>query len=129
MDVDQILKRVQWMDDERRKDKDTIAFLENRILALEGSLTAAQQQIKDLSGEITRLNTIVTRMDQYDSTLIQQRVESKHQIEELDKEIKKREEEAEKVHRVEIKALDASIVDTRKQLEILLDLKKLSRHG
>jgi len=124
MDVDQILKRVQWMDDERRKDKDTIAFLENRILALEGSLTAAQQQIKDLSGEITRLNTVVTRMDQYDSTLIQQRVESKHQIEELDKEIKKREEESEKVHRVEIKALDASIVDTRKELEILPRLEK-----
>lgn len=124
MDVDQILKRVQWMDDERRKDKDTIAFLENRILALEGSLTAAQLQIKDLSGEITRLNTVVTRMDQYDTTLIQQRVEAKHHVEELDKETKKREEEAGKVRRVEIKALDASIVETRKELEILPRLEK-----
>ena len=124
MDVDQILKRVQWMDDERRKDKDTIAFLENRILALEGSLTAAQLQIKDLSGEITRLNTVVTRMDQYDTTLIQQRVEAKHHVEELDKETKKREEETGKVRRVEIKALDASIVETRKELEILPRLEK-----
>jgi len=124
MDVDQILKRVQWMDDERRKDKDTIAFLENRILALEGSLTAAQLQIKDLSGEITRLNTVVTRMDQYDTTLIQQRVEAKHHVEELDKETKKREEEAGKVRRVEIKALDTSIVEARKELEILPRLEK-----
>jgi hypothetical protein len=37
MELDQILKRVQWMDDERRKDKDTITKLENRILALEGT--------------------------------------------------------------------------------------------
>ena len=124
MDVDQILKRVQWMDDERRKDKDTIAFLENRIMSLEGSITAAQQQIKDLSGEITRLNTVVTRMDQYDTTLIQQRVEAKHHVEEVDKEIKKREEEAEKVRRVEIKALDASIAETRRELEILPRLEK-----
>jgi DNA repair exonuclease SbcCD ATPase subunit len=112
------------MDDERRKDKDTIAFLENRIMSLEGSITAAQQQIKDLSGEITRLNTVVTRMDQYDTTLIQQRVEAKHHVEEVDKEIKKREEEAEKVRRVEIKALDASIAETRRELEILPRLEK-----
>lgn len=124
MDMDQILKRVQWMDDERRKDKDVIAMLENRILTLEGSLSAAQQQIKTLSGELTRLNTVVTRMDQYDASQAQQRQETKRMVEELDKEIKKREEESEKVRRVEMKAVDVNLYEVHKELEVLPRLEK-----
>jgi chromosome segregation ATPase len=124
MDADQILKRVQWIDDERRKDKDTIAMLENRILALEGGLTAANQVNKDLTTELTRLTTVVTRMDQFDTALLQSRIETKKQIEELDKDIKKREEEVEKVRKVEINTLDNSLGDIRKLLDAIPHLDK-----
>lgn len=124
MDLDQILKRVQWMDEERRKDKDVIAMLETRILSLEGSLTASYQQIKEMSGEITRLSAVITRMDQFDSNLLQQRVETKRTIEELDKNIKKREEEAEKVRRVEIRSLESNIYEVGKGLEPIPKLEK-----
>jgi DNA repair exonuclease SbcCD ATPase subunit len=124
MELDQILKRVQWMDDERRKDKDTISKLETRILALEGNLSGANQQVKELSSEITRLATIIIRMDQYDTNLTQQRLETKKQIEELFKDTKKREEETEKIRRVELRNLDATIFELRKELEILPKLEK-----
>ncbi|RPI32174.1 MAG: hypothetical protein EHM70_09600 [Chloroflexota bacterium] len=124
MEMDQILKRVQWMDEERRKDKDTISMLESRITALEGSLSAATQVIKDLGGEITRLSTVVTRMDQYDNNVVQQRAETKRIVDEIDKDIKKREEEAEKVRRVEVKALENNIFELRKELEPIPRLEK-----
>lgn len=124
MDLDQILKRVQWIDEERRKDKDAIAMLENRILALEGSLVAANQQIKDQSGEITRLSVVITRMDQYDEVLLQQRMEAKRTLEELDKTVQKRGEEAEKVHQVKIRAIEADLFDLRKGLDPLPKLEK-----
>lgn len=124
MDMDQILKRVQWMDDERRKDKDVMARMENRILALEGSLTGANEQVKNLNGEISRLSTIITRMDQYDSAVLQLRLETKRLLEELDKDTRKREEEFEKIRRVEIKALDNTIFDLRKELEPIPKLEK-----
>jgi DNA repair exonuclease SbcCD ATPase subunit len=124
MELDQILKRVQWMDDERRKDKETITKLENRILALEGTISGANQQLKELNGEITRLSTIITRMDQYDTSLAQIRQETKKQVEELEKDIIKRAEETEKMRRVELKNLDTSIFELRKELEILPKLEK-----
>jgi chromosome segregation ATPase len=124
MDLDQVLKRVQWIDEERRKDKDAIAMMENRILALEGGLVAAHQQIKDQSGEITRLNAMLARMDQYDEVLLQQRMEAKRAVEELDKAIQKKDEEAEKVHQVKIKALEADLFDVRKGLDPLPKLEK-----
>jgi hypothetical protein len=124
MELDQILQRVQWMDDERRKDKETITKLETRILSLEGNLNGANQQVKELSSEISRLSTIVTRMDQYDTNLTQQRLETKKIIEELDKDHKKREEETEKIRRVELRNLDATILELRKELEMLPKLEK-----
>jgi hypothetical protein len=46
-----------------------------------------------VSSEVTRLATIITRMDQFDANLVQQRLESGRAIEELDKEVKKLEED------------------------------------
>ena len=124
MDTDQLVKRLQWVEDERRKEKDTVALLENRLMSLEGNIIGLSQQIKGLSSELTRLATVVNRMDQYDENILQQRQEAKRALDELDKEIKKREEEAEKVRRVEIKALDANFVDIRAALEVLPKLEK-----
>ncbi len=124
MDVEQLLKRIQWMEDERRKEKDALALLENRLVGMEGSVTGLSQQMKEMSGEITRLSAVITRMDQYDNTLLQQRLEAKKQVEELDKEFKKRDEEVEKVRRVEVKGLETTIVELRKELEPIARLEK-----
>jgi chromosome segregation ATPase len=124
MDIDQAVKRVQWIEEERRKDKDTIAMMENRIVTLEGSFRAITQQNKDISGEVSRLAAVITRMDQYDANFLQLRVETKHLIEELNKDIKNREDEAEKVRRVEVKAIDNNVVEVRKELEAIPKLEK-----
>jgi chromosome segregation ATPase len=123
MDQDQILKQVEWLDEERRRDKDNLAKQEERILALEGSLDAAHKEIKNLGGEITRLSAIIARMDRFDDALSQHRVEFSHQLEEIAKDGKKREAEMEKVRRVEMRAVDSSVADIRKELESIAGLK------
>ena len=124
MDVDQLLKRIQWIEEDRRKEKDTLALLENRVASMEGGINALVQQLKEVGGEITRLSTVITRMDQYDNNLLQQRVEAKRMVDELEKDIRKREEEAVKVRQVEIRALDISLGELRKQIEVLPKLEK-----
>ena len=117
MEFDQVLKQLEWLNDERRKDKDIIAKQEERLTAMEGRISAANQQIKDLNSEIVRLTAVVSRMDDFDSALLQQKQEIHKQIEEVDKQTKKREEEMEKVRRVEMRSVDTSIAETRKELE------------
>ena len=117
MEFDQVLKQLEWLNDERRKDKDIISKQVERITAMEGSISAANQQIKDLKSEIVRLTAVVSRMDDFDSSLLQARREINQQIEELDKQSKKREEEMEKIRRVEMRSADTSIAEVRKELE------------
>jgi hypothetical protein len=124
MEVVQILKQLEWLDGERRKDKDILAKQEERIISLEGNLPAVYQQIKDLNSELTRLSAVVGRMDHYDEVLLQQRVEVNRQFEEIDKQTKKREEEVEKVRRVEMRSVDTSIAEVRKEVEGVAGLRR-----
>ncbi len=124
MDLDQLQKRIQWIEDDRRKEKDAIALLDNRLLSVEGGISALSQQIKELSGDLTRLSAVVTRMDQYDQNLLQTRLESKKSLDELDKEVKQRFEEMDKIRRAEIKPLEANLNEVRKDMEIFPKLEK-----
>jgi chromosome segregation ATPase len=117
MEFDQVLKQLEWLNDERRKDKDIISKQEERIISVEGNLSAAHQQIKELSGEIIRLSAVVGRMDDFDAALLQHRQEVNQQVDESDKQTKKREEEMEKVRRVEMRSIDTSISDLRQELD------------
>lgn len=117
MEYDQVLKQLDWLNDERRKNKDIISKQEERITSMEGNISAANQQIKDLNSEITRLSTVVSRMDDFDSALLQQRLEINKNVEEQDKQTKKREEEMEKVRRVEMRSIDTSVAEIRQELE------------
>lgn len=124
MDLEQLQKRIQWIEDDRRKEKDSLALIDSKLLAMEGSISSVSQQIKDLSSEITHISAIITRMDQYDQNLLQTRQESKKNVDELEKEIKGRIEETEKVRRVENKSLETSISEIRKGLDSLPKLEK-----
>jgi chromosome segregation ATPase len=124
MDVDQLLKRIQWIEDDRRKEKDTLALLENRVAAMEGGINTFVQQLKDFGSEVARLSTVITRMDQYDANLLQQRIEAKRLVEDLEKNIRTREDEANKVRQVDVKAIDINLGELRKQLEVVPKLEK-----
>ena len=124
MEMEQILKHVDWLDDERRKDKSTLSRLEERMTALEGNIPPLSQQIKELSGEITRLGALLARMDHFDEALLQQRIEAKQAVEELEKQFKKRQDDDEKVRRVEMRAIDTNLGDIRKELAPIPELKR-----
>lgn len=123
MDLDQLTKRVQWIEEERRKERDAISILENRFHAIEGGIEAASQEIKELSSEVSRLTAIVSRMDQFDNTLVQQRAETKNMVDELEKEFYRHEDETEKIRRIEIHGLEVSVAELKKELEGIAKLE------
>jgi chromosome segregation ATPase len=124
MELEQIIQKVDWLDDERRKTHTLVSGFESRLAALEGNIPPLIQQLKALSSDINRLNTIITRMDRYDDAILQMRVEIKQSIEELERQFKKREEDTEKIRRVEMRSLDASLVELRKEISPIPELKR-----
>lgn len=124
MEIEQIIKRVEWLDDARRKDQAAVAALENRLLSIEGNFPPIAQQIKEINSEVTRVSAVLGRLDHMDQALLQQRMETKQILEDIERQTKKREEESEKLRRLEIRALDASILELKKELIPIPELKR-----
>jgi len=75
MEFEQIIKRLDWLDEEHRKDKETIDVLTQHISNLEGELKAANKKIKELNNQFSKLSSAPARIDQYDTALTNQRTD------------------------------------------------------
>ena len=124
MEPEQIKKRLEWLDEERRKDKATIAALQERLSGFEGNLTITKDQIKQLDTKVSKFTTVKARLDQFDSILAQQRTDLSRLIDEKEKNQEKTGKEAETRRHLEVENLNKSIADMRKNLDAVTELRK-----
>ena len=124
MDFEQLLKRVEWLDEERRKDKLIIASLDDRLRKVEGNNTSSLQEIREMSNELNRLKTIPSRFDTVDAAISQLRVEYTRAIESIEKQRIEKDREIEKVRLADLESLSTSIANVRKGLDVLPEMKK-----
>jgi chromosome segregation ATPase len=124
MEFEQIVKRLEWLDDEHRKDKATLKALEERIATFENSISPLGKQIKDLEKKITEIGPVNERIDKFDEVVLKQRVEAKNELEDLEKKYKLREKEIVKRHQEDLEEIKKSLpkLDQTKDIS---ELKKL----
>lgn len=80
LDVEQLEKRVEWLDNERRNDKTMIASLQSKLEAVETENAALRLRLADLDSEITRLNTLMARLENFEQDLNKLDTETNRQI-------------------------------------------------
>jgi len=124
MEMEQMQKQIDWLDEEHRKTKTAIELQEKKIVSVQGDIQPLFQQIKDLGGEITRVTAILARIDQFDEAVLQLRIETKQALDALDKQLRKREDEVEKVRRVELRVYDEGLEELRKEISAISELKR-----
>jgi len=124
MDFEQIIKRIEWLDDERRKDKSLISSLEDRLLKYEGSIAPLMQEVKAVANDVSRIQAVITRFDQIDAAISQIRVDFPRSIEAIEKQRLEKEREIEKVRLADQESVSQSISNVRKGLEPIPELKK-----
>jgi chromosome segregation ATPase len=123
MDLEQIIKRLDWLDEERRKDKILIATLEERLNRAEAQVPPVAQQVKEVDSELTRLSSSLARFDPIDAAIAQIRVDYNRAIEAIEKQRADHEREVEKVRRADMESLTKSIADVRKGFEPIPEMK------
>lgn len=120
---EQITKRVEWLDDERRKDKNTIAQLKDRVAALEGKVQATEHENKELESEVTRLKTVVGRMDRLDEAIAQNRTELTQWIDKQKKSVEKRDEAIKQMLQTELNEVDSLLEESRESIKTVSRLR------
>jgi chromosome segregation ATPase len=125
MEIDQFKKQLDWLDEERRKDKLLIATLQDRIADLEEHLQPVDQRMGQLEGELAHIATSLTRFEQIENTIGQMRVEFARQVQDVEKVRAERDREMEKVRLGDMELVNRNIGEIRKGQESIPDLKKL----
>lgn len=110
MEFEQIVKQLEWLDNERRKEKDAHAATQSKLASLETSFKAINKQLKDLA----QVTTAAARMSQFDEILGSFRAEVNKTVAELEKRYQRRETESNKRHQDEIEGMQKAITDVRK---------------
>jgi chromosome segregation ATPase len=113
MEFEEIIKKVQWLDDQQRKSKTEVSELSNRLTGLTTNINAVAQQLKGISQQVNDLSVAAARIEQFDQILAKHRVEVAKSIETIEKNATRREQEATKAHQAEMEEFRKIIFDLR----------------
>ncbi len=124
MELDELIKRLDWLEKEHRKDRAAIADLQEKLASYEGGAVRLQNQIKDVASDISRFAPIAARLDQFDTMLTQYRSESSKAVDEIEKRRLKHEREVDDRRRVELENINKSILEIRNSLDAFNELRR-----
>lgn len=124
MDLDQLQKRMEFLENEHRKDKEIIGTLERRIAEMERNLPDMSVQLKETTGEVVRMSSGLARFDQLDASLAQLRIEITRNIDNIEKMRNDHDREVDKIRMGDLEVLNKAIGEVRKGLEPIPDLRK-----
>ncbi len=109
MEFEQIGKRLEFLDEEQRKNKTAISDLAEQLTSLQTSLNALTKQTKALNKQIADIGPAAARLNQFDQMMAKQRTDLNKMIEDMDKRIQRREQEATKLRQTEIEGINKAI--------------------
>ena len=124
MDEQQVEKRFDWIDDERRKDKAETKQALDKIGDVEKLLKTQNEQIKEITSEVSRLAALTTRIHQMDETLSKHRIEVSNQLEIAEERRTAKEKQNEELRKTDQRSVASNIDDIRTELRKLTQIEE-----
>jgi chromosome segregation ATPase len=117
MEFEQLVKRLEWLDEEHRKTKSSIITVEERMKALEGKIDTVAKQLKPLPKQIADVANTASRLNQFDAIFKKQREDMNKAIEEIEKRNQTREKELTKRHQQDFEPILRVLNDLRQTMD------------
>ena len=119
----ELLKRIEWMDDQRRKSARKLAELEQRFTLQERRLATREDRIQDLERQLANTTSQLARITEIDVQLAKFRDEMVDLIEQYDRRRVQGEQEIDRLRRVEHESVVREITEVRKELPAISRLE------
>ncbi|MCX6078225.1 MAG: hypothetical protein NTW32_01715 [Chloroflexi bacterium] len=124
MNIEDLAKKIDWLEKEHRKDRATISDLQEKVVSYEGTFSLLQNQLKELNSDLTRYKSTGARLDQFDTMVTQYRAEVTKAIDEMEKRRLKHERDIEDRRRMEIDVITKSLIEVRSGVDNLQELRR-----
>ena len=124
MELTQLEQMVRWLDEERKKDKVTLAAFQER-LEQQILLTESQAREMDrLRQDIVTLRIDLNRTNEYPAMLEKTQQDLSSQFETLKDQLRREKADTERLRQAEIEGLNQQLADVDKRLRILPRLEE-----
>ena len=114
MEFEQIIKRIDFLEKQIRKDKDTSDALEKRMDSMDTTLDALLKQVKTLSREVSEISSAASRLNQFEEIFTRQRADTTAAIADVEKKSQKRENDIADRQQTQIEKLQKGLEEVRK---------------
>ncbi len=121
LDLEQLMKRLEWLDNERRNDKTAIAALQSKLETYTTENTDLRTRLNDLESEVTRLNTLMTRLEQFEQDITSIRTETGQQIEDFKGSLQEKHIQTNR-NQQEIITVNQDVITLRKRIQAIEEL-------
>ncbi len=115
-ELSELVSRLEWMDEERRKTGRKLAEMEQRLNFQEREIESREQRIKELEEKLSKSSSQLARLSQVDAQLRQFKDELVQLIEQYDDRTAKTMDESTKLRRVEHEIQTRELAEIRKEL-------------
>ncbi len=119
MDLAQALQTLKWLDEERRKDKATIAKLEERLQEQDRVLSRQSAQVQELRSSLASVEGTLSKVDEFEEMVSNYKKEMTHQLEQRDETWRKQRAESQQLREIEHEAIKAHLNRFEKELRVL----------
>ena len=123
MEFEQLIKQLDWLDEEHRKDKAILAQITDRLAKFETNHNFFNQQLKDITKDISLISSTSARIDQFDKAVEKYRSELLKRIDQAEKQFNKNQNEVDKRYRLEFDGINKSLEVLQKSSETT-DIKR-----
>ncbi|MCX6069022.1 MAG: hypothetical protein NT121_25290 [Chloroflexi bacterium] len=124
MEIEDLAKKIEWLEKEHRKNRAMIGDLQEKLVSYEGNFSLIQTQMKELDANLSRFSSTTARLDQFDKMVTQYRAEVTKAIDDVEKRRSKHERDVEDRRRIEIEVINKSLIEVRGSIDALQDLRR-----
>jgi DNA repair exonuclease SbcCD ATPase subunit len=122
-ELEQLSKRVEWLDTERRNDKTLIASLQSKLENIDNENSALRKRVAEMESEITRLNTLMARLEQFEVEIEQIRSETTQKLNSFQETVREKQMLSER-NRQEIDTIKTNLTEQQKKIASMNDIQE-----
>ena len=119
MDLTQAMQTIRWLDEERRKDKATIAALEEQAQTHEQQLAQQAARIQELQTSLAGVRGVLSQVTEFQQLISNYRDELVLQMDQREETRRKEQAESDRLRRMEFETLTTNLNRLEKELRVL----------
>lgn len=124
MEIEELLSRVEWLEAERRKDKQSISELTDNLTELVDEVSKNKAKVKNVELEYKKSTQNVLRIEEFEDVSSRQKIELLHQIQEIDRKVTNYEKKVDKQRKEDHDNTNKRLLEFENEIKPIGELKK-----